>query len=242
MNWFKSAVRRMSIEDALGVLGISGTPSSRSEVQNKYRQMAMKYHPDRPGGDSVRMVEISEAWDIVKDVDWSTYQPGSGQDEWVPHDFGYQSRQTSDLPEWQTDERSTYNGVGSDFRNLNFCLKSIYDEAVKHGEVRKISFDAFDGSFFRSSFTAYANEATLGYAGRVMAIWNSAGGNPYGSEAVTANMPGNKVQVVWLKGQDVSNQAIFFEHDSFNANPSNDRSFVEEFKRYVSGAGLDVSA
>lgn len=243
MNWFKYSAKLPSVDEALAALGFSDPPSSGDDVKRRYRQLAMQYHPDRnPGNPEAeqKFKDAAEAMEVLQGVDWSNYQPG--QEEWIPHDYMARDYSRSGgIPEWQTDERSSYNVVGNDFRNLNFCMKSIYDESIKHGEVRKISFDAFDGSFFRHSFTVYANESSLGYAGQVMAIWNSKGGNPYNTEAVVANSPG-KVQVVWLKGQDVSDQGIFFEHESFNANPSNDRSFVEEFKRYVAGAGLDVSA
>lgn len=80
-------------------------------------------------------------------------------------------------------------------------------------------FMAFDGTYFRGNFTAFANPSVLGYAGEMMELWNSKGANSYPTEAVVVSLGKkhewgfDRVQVIRLKGQDVSGQNIILEND-----------------------------
>lgn len=50
--------------EAVNVLGLK-EPVSLIEVEQRYRQLAMKHHPDR-GGDTVRLAEINHAVDVLR--------------------------------------------------------------------------------------------------------------------------------------------------------------------------------
>lgn len=47
--------------DVLG-LGPSATPA---EIKSAYRALALRLHPDRPGGDETRFVEVAQAYRAV---------------------------------------------------------------------------------------------------------------------------------------------------------------------------------
>ena len=42
-------------------------PSSPSQIKKSYYRLSLRYHPDRPGGDSQRFKEISEAYQVLSD-------------------------------------------------------------------------------------------------------------------------------------------------------------------------------
>jgi DnaJ family protein B protein 4 len=58
-------VRETKLYDLLGV-----SPSaSDAEIKKGYRKQALKYHPDKPTGDTEKFKEISEAFDILSNGD-----------------------------------------------------------------------------------------------------------------------------------------------------------------------------
>lgn len=47
------------------VLGISAM-ADKSEAKKKYRELAKKYHPDSPTGDSTKFDEVQKAWEMIE--------------------------------------------------------------------------------------------------------------------------------------------------------------------------------
>lgn len=56
----------MSKRDYYDVLGVSKTASA-DEIKKAYRKLAVKYHPDKDGGDETKFKEIGEAYEVLKD-------------------------------------------------------------------------------------------------------------------------------------------------------------------------------
>lgn len=56
----------MSKRDYYEVLGISKTASA-DEIKKAFRKAAVKYHPDKEGGDETKFKEANEAYEVLKD-------------------------------------------------------------------------------------------------------------------------------------------------------------------------------
>ena len=58
----------MAKRDYYDILGISKNASD-DEIKKAYRKAALKYHPDKDGGDEVKFKEATEAYEVLKDTD-----------------------------------------------------------------------------------------------------------------------------------------------------------------------------
>lgn len=47
------------------VLGVAKGTSDESVIKKAYKKAALKFHPDRPGGDKVKFQEVSEAFEVL---------------------------------------------------------------------------------------------------------------------------------------------------------------------------------
>lgn len=56
----------MNKRDYYEVLGISKSASA-DEIKKAYRKAAVKYHPDKEGGDETKFKEVGEAYEVLKD-------------------------------------------------------------------------------------------------------------------------------------------------------------------------------
>jgi molecular chaperone DnaJ len=59
-------IEQMSKRDYYEVLGVS-KGASDDEIKKAFRKLAVKYHPDKEGGDEAKFKEANEAYEILKD-------------------------------------------------------------------------------------------------------------------------------------------------------------------------------
>ena len=53
-------------KDFYEVLGVA-KGASKDEIKSAYRKAALKYHPDKEGGDEAKFKEAGEAYEVLKD-------------------------------------------------------------------------------------------------------------------------------------------------------------------------------
>jgi len=235
----------MSIPQALRTLGLL-PGDDRNKIKNRYRELARKFHPDLHPGDAIAeesFKQISNAYETLENANLETKirhrpserRPSEGDPWGIRRDQRFyqeydQPRHTT-APEWETDKRSIYHEVGDSFRNLNYCKKTIYEEAKKQGEVEEYTLWAWDGMYFRGVFSVYANPSVFGLAGEAMQTWNESG-CPYNTAVVFIAKKGSRIlHLIRHNGVDVSDQGITYEHESVNMSPSNDQSFVRFLRK-----------
>jgi hypothetical protein len=152
----------------------------------------------------------------------------------TPSSTGYRSTSRRQAPPWQTDPRDSAEIYQNDLTDLNFAKKAIYEHAS--APRLKVSLHGFDGSYGRSSLTAFSSLDDLGYAAKVLEAW----GEPYFKrdgvfDAVIGVVggAGSDVRVLRIRGEDVSDLGLTLDHDSFNQNPFNDASFARRLRALV---------
>lgn len=59
-------MKGMTKRDYYEVLGVSKT-ASEDEIKKAFRKAAVKYHPDKEGGDEAKFKEVNEAYEVLKD-------------------------------------------------------------------------------------------------------------------------------------------------------------------------------
>lgn len=110
-------------KDYYAILGVRKT-ANISEIKKKFRQLALKYHPDRNQGNKVaeaKFKEISEAYDVLSDEDKRTKYHHFGQ-------YWEKDVSTKHTTSRSSSNRSTTKKV--DFNSTDFSQYSNFDEFI----------------------------------------------------------------------------------------------------------------
>lgn len=226
------------------------------EIKRAYRKIIFKNHPDR-GGDEALAKQINQAYGMIKDGIQNT-TPGSGRagyersaaskkawdDFWAAADARREAQNREREREAaETDTRWVWAGHSGgmrdnaeiyrkDYTDRNFIKKTMWEKSGKSNEEWTLW--GYDGAFFRNTLTVYGSKHIFKDMAEAMVTWQTKGGNPYRCRAVFV-MPrfnqlkkNNELFLIWADGVDYSKNPIPFHHDSFNANPGNDQSFMRE--------------
>lgn len=200
----------MSVGEARAVffkLGVNTDDMAQDDLKKSYRQLMLKNHPDT-GGDTAVAQQISAAYSALKDA-----TPASSRTE-------------------PRSEPRSAQPIKPDFRNISY-IEKWFEEQTEGKPSQKWTVMNFDGYFFRGMFTVRGNHTLFPEMAQKMINWDSG----YKSRAILVGtrsmLAGGTVAVIWCDGAEVK-PLVTLKFDSFNANPSNDKSLTDELPRILS--------
>ena len=213
------------------------------------KELALKWHPDKAKSEDFgvynqRMSEINNAVDTIAMKGWSIRRTEIPSSTHLSSRYSWESeaefkhRQQKEtaagphhMPPWETDHRGSHH-IGKDRRDINYCKKEIYDYSKRYGAVSDMTLIAFDGAFFRLSFTAKTNPQSLDFAAQVMAEWNSSGS--YSTEAVFVidYSRETRIKLLWLHGRLVT-ENIYFSTDDPDVGWINSNKLLQQVREHV---------
>lgn len=128
------------------LLGVSPS-ANETEIKKAYRKMALKYHPDKPNGDSEKFKEISEAFDILSDE----------KKRQMYDQFGLEGARRGGP---QFDPSSAFGGGGGGTRGSTFGnfssadATNIFEQFAKSGGLGEDFFSFSSSGFPEGGFTS----------------------------------------------------------------------------------------
>lgn len=237
----------MTMTDAIQAFrnhGVEPTGLSPDQLKIEYRKLAKKFHPDVNSGDKTaeqKLKTVNAAYDVLKAGVGAPEQPrrpDSGRR------YAHNPASREDTP-WAWAGYSgglppNANISSEDYRDGNYIKKRMWELNGGGGEEWTIS--GFDGSFFRHEITVYGSPKIFREMAKAMVFWQTKGANAYPCRAVFVARRGAKDKKLYLIFADGKfyDEPIEFEHRSFNANASNDMSFVYGLPRKLDALKGDL--
>lgn len=217
--------------------------ASADDIKKAHRVLVKRYHPDTANGDETTMKQINGAYDMIRNglSGTSTKPTSSTQDDVDAYWAAARARakaqqqardeQPDSTPQWAM---AGYSGgmkpqakiYRNNYTDMNYIMKRMWELSGESHDVWTIW--GFDGYFFRGVLSVYGNKSIFNEMAKAMIEWQTKGGNPYSCRAVFIT---NKhvTDVMWLiysDGTFYGDDPILFNHESTNANPSNDQQFM----------------
>lgn len=154
-------VKETKLYDLLGV----APSASETEIKKAYRKQALKYHPDKPTGDTEKFKEISEAFDILSNADKRQ----------VYDDYGLEAAR-GNAPAGGSNPFGGAGGPGGGGHSFNFSSGggNPFSQA-----------DAFN--IFSQMGGFGMDDGGFSFGG---SHFGGGGGNPYGGAGMHGGMPG----------------------------------------------------
>jgi hypothetical protein len=217
-------MHEMETSEALKIFGLTHTSIAHltaKDLATRWKSLIRDVHPDNPDNQT-RTHEagnINAAYDALKKFKLDGIQVGSSR-------VGGESRyRWAPPPAWETDPRASYSAINRhDFSDINYFKQQMWERSGGSGQ--KYHIDAFDGYFFRGSLTVFGSPQIFRSMADAMRIWNGSG-CAYNTRAVFVSVDSTPNKLFLIYADEVYyNPPVAFEHDSFNANASNDQNFV----------------
>ena len=229
-------LERLSPDDAGRIFALHGVDVSGMDdaaLKAAHRTLVKNLHPDRRGGDHTAMAEINAAYDLLK----TGVRPGrpSQTSSGPSGPSGPSGASARTRPAGggmncsQEGARARADADQPDFRCID-DIKEYFSRETQDEPFAargRFTVTGFDGTFARQSVTVPGTSAMFSEMAHVMRIWQEKGSNSYPCRAVMVQDAKNpaEVLVIWAAGHDLD-PPLVLEHDSFNANFSNDQSFM----------------
>ena len=210
-------------------LGITEPSTDLGELQKQRNTLVKKHHTDIGGKKDV-IQDINAAYDVLK---LGNAAPTNPRNEPKDKDAAIWSRAgySGGMP-------NSSNIFRQNYTDMNYIKKRMWE--LSDHSTTEWTITGFDGYFSRASVTVYGSPAIFEEMAKAMVMWQSKGGNPYHCEAVYVQKRRSDepiVYVIWAHGISYAADPKPLEYDSFNKNPSNDRSFERRLKELIDELG-----
>ncbi len=224
---YRALFEALSYRDAVAIFakhGVDVKEKSPAEIKAAFRKLAMALHPDR-GGDAEEMKMLTAAFSTLEKGSEGP-APGARYSSRGPFENGKDFNPDGDTPDWANvgwngGMRNRGTIRREDYTDLNYFKRQMW-ELSGHSKQRWTIW-TFDGSYFRACVSVFGSPAIFPEMAKAVLQWED---KFYRKNAVFVSKDGMKeLLLIWLDGENISPPEVF-RHDSFNANPGNDQSFV----------------
>jgi hypothetical protein len=196
------------------------TPERLKKARNA---LAFKYHSDMTGQGDDAIKLINAAYDVLKD------RPAPATDANKPDVDTYEPWAQAG---WSGGMRNSSSIHRNDYTDVNFIKKRMWELSDHSREEWSIM--GFDGNFMRANTTVYGSPKIFDEMAKAMVTWQTKGSNSYDCRAVIVSKRGShKYYLIWADDKSYANDPIELESDSFNENPSNDRSLGPRLRKLI---------
>jgi hypothetical protein len=220
----------MSVDQAIKVFATHGVPNADQlnpqQLKDARKRLIQQHHPDL-GGKADAGAMINSAYDTLKDG-------GGGDAQDDPP-----SRRTPEEPAGPWAHAGYSGGMSDsghiyrqDYTDVNFIKKRMWELSNHSKEEWTIM--GFDGAYLRASVTVYGSREIFDEMAEAVRIWQTKGGNTYPCRAVlVSKRRSHQYFLIWADGRSYAKNPIEIESDSFNDNPSNDRTFEARLRKLI---------
>lgn len=227
---YREILKEMTVDQAMAIFRHHGVDPLTTNLKAARKKLVMQNHPDR-GGDNETMAQINAAYDVLAKgtgTTGSNYSTSSRRDS-RPTEHGTPIWAMAGHSGGMPPSASIYR---QDYRDVNYIKKQMW-ELSKHSK-QEWTIWGFDGAFLRGVVTVYGSPAIFRDMAEAMVTWQTKGGNPYPCRAVLVQKGrSSDMQLIWADGIFYGDKPISVEHESFNRNPSNDRSFEPRLRKLI---------
>lgn len=224
----------MTVTQALAIFsrfGIDVTGMTPDQLRKARNKLVMAHHPDH-GGSAEALTAIIDAYHFLKSN--GTFAPEEktiGRSNQPYESYSRDSHASGRVPAWAL---AGYSGGSlpntaiykNDFSDVNFFKKAMWELSGKSTTAYTIW--GFDGHSFSESIMVFASPKIFDTMADAMVTWQSNSENSRPTRAVLVSpIQGQRLSLIYADGIYYGDQPIQMEHESFNANPNNDRQFTK---------------